>query len=71
MKLYLTILGVQCEWSTWSVDNCSKTCGGGTRLKTRKKVVEEIASTCNGKTIMQENCNEFGCPGIFQITLLA
>ena len=70
MKLYLTILGVQCEWSTWTVKNCSKSCGGGTRLKIRKKVVEEIASTCNGEAVMLENCNEFDCPGILQIALL-
>ena len=68
--IILTILGVQCEWSAWSVSNCSEPCDGGVRLKTRKKLVEEIASTCNGEIVMQESCNEFDCPGILQITLL-
>ena len=69
-KSILAILVVQCEWSAWSVSTCSQTCDWGTRIKTRKKVVKEMGSKCNGKAVMIENCNFFGCPGIKQMTVL-
>ena len=48
------------DWSTWS--QCSKTCGQGTRSKSRVKTVTEIGGgSCSGQPNETEQCNEKSC----------
>jgi len=48
---------VNCVWGDWKEGTCSKSCGPGIRVDTRKKVqVEEHGGTCEGKTSRQKNC---------------
>ena len=55
---------VNCQWSDWNYDSCSKTCGGGVHTKTRSKTIEEVnGGTCNGAASMVESCNNYLCPG--------
>ena len=59
---------MNCEWSDWQVGECSVSCGGGTRTKSRSKSVEEKnGGVCVGDATVQEVCNDKGCPG--KITL--
>ena len=60
---FQSIPAVECEWSTWKISNCSETCDGGVRLKTRKKVKNEIGTICEGESTVQEACNTQNCPG--------
>ena len=48
------LLKVDCEWSEWSIGECSVSCGGGTRIDTRDKVVEEEILERNIKVRAQE-----------------
>ena len=46
--------------------DCSATCGGGSRTKTRTKIVEEMyGGTCDGGSESVENCSTNSCPGTF------
>ena len=57
-------LAVNCKWSDWQVGECSVSCGGGTRTKSRSKSVEEEnGGVCVGGATAQEVCNDKGCPG--------
>ena len=48
------------DWTTWS--QCSKTCGDGTRTKTRTKLITEVGGgVCNGEPFESELCNLEGC----------
>ena len=54
---------VDCQWSAWTMGDCSKACNGGKRTKTRIKVAEEqLGGECKGLSSVSEPCNEFGCP---------
>ena len=57
---------VNCEWGDWIIGDCSKTCGVGTRYKTRtpKVSAEHGGKECNGSTSAKEDCNFKTCPGI-------
>ena len=56
---------IHCEWDEWTIGECSKTCGTGTRLNNRTKVVEEVnGGTCDGQPSEIEECNPEPCPGI-------
>ena len=45
--------------------DCSATCGGGSRTKTRTKIVEEMYDgTCDGGSETVEDCSTNSCPGI-------
>ena len=58
------IFTVNCEWGSWNIEVCSKTCGDGTRRKTRTKtVVEKYNGVCQGDSAMNEDCKEKICPG--------
>ena len=56
---------VNCEWNDWTIGDCSLTCGGGTRTKTRvpKVLAEHGGEACKGPTTTEERCNEQNCTG--------
>ena len=59
---------IDCEWGEWQIGDCSKTCGKGSRTRTRTKIVEEAnGGKCEGGSTMQEPCEEQDCPGNFII----
>ena len=65
----IIIAAIHCEWDEWSVGECSKTCGTGTRNNFRTKlVVEEHGGTCTGEPSEIEECNTQGCPGMLSIS---
>ena len=49
------------------IGNCSVTCGGGTRTKSRTpKVAPEYGGiACEGPDSVEEICNAHNCPGIY------
>ena len=49
----------QWTWNDWS--ECTKTCGGGIRIKTADQCSPEGAS-CEEVPIIKESCNEDSCP---------
>ena len=56
---------VNCVWGTWDTwATCSKTCGGGVQVRTRKiDTHEENGGTaCSGLSTEQQNCNTGTCP---------
>ena len=56
-------VAIDCEWGSWSIEACTKTCGEGTRTKTRKVAVKETnGGTCVGSRRITEPCNEKNCP---------
>ena len=55
---------MDCEWSDWRTGQCSVTCGGGNRINTRTKTVEEAnGGVCVGEEREEEACNNQNCPG--------
>ena len=63
----LTSLPVDCQWSDWSVSECTASCGGGTLTKERtsqlsKEILDETPS-CMHKLVLVESCNTQECPG--------
>merc|ERR1712150_369848 len=51
-----------CQWGNWTLGECSRRCGKGTRTNTRKRIVEEAnGGTCVGEPSMTENCNIDEC----------
>ena len=57
---------VPCEWSEWEIKHCSRSCGSGTREKTRfKKVKEKNGGSCGNLRKLKEPCNTHVCPGKF------
>lgn len=59
------IILANCQWGAWSIGDCSKSCGGGTRAKYRRKVEHEAnGGTCHGVWDIEEDCNTQKCPGI-------
>jgi len=54
---------VDCQWGEWTIGECSKTCGGGRRLDTRVKIVEQFGGhPCVGDDSIIEACNTDPCP---------
>ena len=52
------------QWSSWS--SCSKTCGVGSRTRTRtctNPVPEGGGADCVGPNNRTKSCNKFVCPG--------
>ena len=52
------------QWSSWS--SCSKTCGVGSRTRTRtctNPAPVGGGADCVGTNNRTKSCNEFGCPG--------
>ena len=61
---------VHCVWNDWIYDKCSKSCGTGTRNKTR---TEKIAAAhggdpCDGVASDVETCTVQECPGCRKIS---
>ena len=56
---------VHCEWDDWELGECSTTCGGGNRTKTRKEKVSSAfgGDECSGPPSITESCNVGECPG--------
>ena len=56
---------VDCKWNAWNPGTCTKTCGGGTKTKTRTKKVSAShdGKDCEGPSSVEENCNVQKCPG--------
>ena len=55
---------VHCKWGPWDVTDCDKTCGGGTKTKTRKiaQQAEHDGNECTGDSTITESCNIQECP---------
>ena len=49
--------------------DCSKTCGGGKRVKTRTKLVTEVGTPCKGLATIQEDCNTAKCEDKYPILI--
>ena len=61
-------LPVDCEWSPWSIGECSSSCGGGIRKNTRSiKVKETHGGKCIGNKIDVAPCSTQSCPGKLKI----
>ena len=60
---------VNCVWGTWDTwATCSKTCGGGVQVRTRKVDTHEEngGTACTGLSTEQQNCETGTCPaGIY------
>ena len=74
MKIFKNIINninlavkIDCDWGSWEIGRCSRSCGGGNRKKTRvKKVKEHNGGKCRDQRKTQyENCNIDRCPGKF------
>ena len=62
--MQIITLSENCEWNGWKISECSKTCGGGTRTKSRSKKKEESnGGVCTGESILNEKCKTQKCPG--------
>jgi len=63
---YVKIPAIDCVWDIWSEwGTCSKTCGNGTKTRTRTKlVVENDDGVCNGTSMESDSCNPIACPAI-------
>ena len=59
---FLLTAPVNCTWGPWTIGACSQTCGGGTRVKSRTKTIQEAnGGTCNGQPTIVEYCNTNKC----------
>ena len=65
MSMIKKISTVHCEWDDWELGECSTTCGGGNRTKTRKEKVSSAfgGDECDGPPSITESCNVGECPG--------
>ena len=53
-----------CEWGSWTEGRCDRTCGGGVRKDTRRKLIQEQnGGYCPGGDYRIESCNTQQCPG--------
>ena len=65
---YLAV-AIDCEWGSWTIKDCSTSCGQGTRTKTRSVKVKAIhGGKCAGIRTMKEDCNLEKCPSKFSMT---
>merc|ERR1712020_514836 len=55
---------IHCVWNDWVSGECSATCGVGSKVNTRTKLVEEAnGGSCTGQFTETEECNLQECPG--------
>ena len=59
---------VDCQWSAWSqYSQCSKSCDGGIKRKTRHKTVHESnGGVCDGSNQESRSCSTIKCSGNLQ-----
>ena len=57
------LFSVNCIWSSWSPwDNCSATCGGGTKIRSRfVSQPSQNGGSCSGKSAETQSCGETPC----------
>jgi len=57
------------QWSEWTAfGKCSKTCGGGTKERTRScdsPKPQNGGRDCKGPAVQETECNTFKCPGVW------
>ena len=61
-----SFLQVHCEWDDWMIGDCSRTCAGGWRIKSRtpKVSAEYGGDNCTGPSSVEESCNLQNCPSM-------
>ena len=63
-NILFPILAVDCLWGEWVSGDCSTTCGIGSRVNTRIKIVDEAnGGSCTGQPTETEECNLQECAG--------
>ena len=63
ISIPISVNGNWNNWSEWS--SCSKTCGGGTKTRTRtctKPAPAHDGAYCGGESTDEQNCNTQSCP---------
>lgn len=64
MRTIFVVDGSWKAWETWS--ECSTTCGGGQRNRTREcNDALHGGTDCIGESMQNESCNTQNCPGIY------
>ena len=66
-KFYL-LDAIDCQWSSWSkIEDCSKSCGGGSQTFRRRQQVKSAngGKDCVGDDIKVEDCNTQPCSGMY------
>ena len=59
---YFETAPVNCEWNEWKIGQCSKSCDGGLRNKTRTIMTKESnKGKCEGNATVQETCSLNNC----------
>ena len=63
--LYFYFLTADCIWESWrDWSTCSKTCGGGTQIRSRRVASHETkGGNCSGEISEQQDCSTETCPG--------
>lgn len=62
---YLVVL-VNGEWGQWSgYSTCTKSCGGGSQMRSRQCSVRNGGKECEGDQTTTRACNEQLCPGMY------
>ena len=65
LSIRFSCIAIHCEWDEWKIGECSRSCGTGTRMNNRTKLVEEAhGGTCNGQSSEIVECNTQPCPGM-------
>jgi len=64
MNVYQIAPKVNCTWSDWTWENCSKSCGGGNQNGTRTvaQPAKYGGRECEGSTTASQSCNSQECP---------
>ena len=62
----MIVIAVDCQWSPWTLGECSKTCGDGSMTKTRTHEISAAngGDECEGPDSLDETCSVQNCPGI-------
>ena len=56
---------VDCEWAAWEEwMECTATCGGGSKMRTRRTLTCTNALSCKGSFIEQKICSTESCPDL-------
>ena len=70
--LFYVFAAKPCHWASWTEGSCDRTCGGGKKLDTRRKLVQEQNNgECLDGDTRVESCNPQQCPGEFFLLIIA